>query len=192
MAEPAKKIATYADIEALPPNIVGEIIFGALVTHPRPAPPHNTASFALGNRIGPKFQDGEGGPGGWIFMNEPELHLGANVVVPDIAGWRRERMPKMPAKSYVETAPDWVCEVLSDSTEDYDRKEKRDIYGMAGVSFLWLLDPRRKFLEVFQLVAGKWMLLGTFRGHEGVKAPPFDAIEFSLGALWPFDEPPPT
>jgi Uma2 family endonuclease len=189
MAEPAKKIATYADIEALPPHVTGEIIYGNLVTHPRPTPRHATAHNALGSELTGPFQTGRGGPGGWVFMTEPEMHIGGHILVPDIAGWRREKMPDMPSKAYVEIAPDWVCEILSESTEDYDRKDKREIYGKLGVSHIWLLDPRSKVLEVFQLTAGHWMLIGTYKGHDGVKAPPFNAIEFSLGALWPFDKP---
>lgn len=189
MAEPAKLSATYADLEAVPLSLVAEIIRGALVTHPRPSPRHAGATFALGNRIGPSYQDGIGGPGGWIFFNEPELHLGGNVVVPDIAGWRRERMPAFPKKAYFDLAPDWVCEVISDATEHYDKNAKRAIYGESGVPFLWLLDPRGKLLEVFQLAAGKWLLFQTFTGGDEVRAVPFDATPFPLGQLWPLDQP---
>jgi Uma2 family endonuclease len=189
MAELAKRDATYADLQALPPNVVGEIIHGALVTHPRPAPRHSAATFALGNRIGPGYQDGSGGPGGWVFFAEPELHLGSNVVVPDIAGWRRERLNAFPDTAYVETNPDWVCEVLSEATEQYDRNEKRRIYGAAGVTYLWLLDPRGKFLEVFQFTAGHWLLSATFTGKAEVRAVPFDKVSFWLSQLWPLDPP---
>jgi Uma2 family endonuclease len=189
MAEPAKHLATYADLEAVPPHLVAEIIHGALVTHPRPAPRHSAATFALGNRIGPGYQDGVGGPGGWIFFSEPELHLGANVVVPDIAGWRRERMPSFPETAFVGIAPDWVCEVLSDATERYDRNAKRGIYAEAGVPYLWLLDPRGKLLEVFQLTAGRWLLAQTFTENDEVRAIPFEATPFPLGQLWPLDQP---
>ena len=189
MADPAKRSATYAELEAVPPHLVAEIINGALVTHPRPAPRHAGATFALGSRIGPGYQDGTGGPGGWVFFSEPELHLGADIVVPDIAGWRRERMPSLPKTSYFNLAPDWVCEVLSDSTESYDRNAKRAIYGEAGVPFLWLLDPRGKFLEVFQLTAGHWLLVRTFTGDDEIRAVPFEAIAFPLGQLWPLDQP---
>jgi Uma2 family endonuclease len=189
MNKPAKRAATYADLEAVPPHLVAEIIRGALVTHPRPSPRHGAAAFALGNRLGSGYQYGEGGPGGWIFVVEPELHLGANVVVPDITGWRREHLPKLPETAYLTTPPDWLCEVLSDATEQYDRNEKRAIYGEAGVSHLWLLDPRSRLLEVFQLTAGRWLLVSTITGDEDVSAPPFDAISFPLSQLWPFDPP---
>lgn len=189
MAEPAKKRATYADLDAVPPHLVAEIIEGELVTHPRPAPLHAVASNSLSDEITGPFQKGRGGPGGWIFMDEPELHLGPEVVVPDLAGWRRERLSSMPETAYVETAPDWVCEVISPSTERYDRVAKRRIYADAQVGHLWLLDPRARLLEVFAFSAGKWLLAGTFHDSDEVSAPPFDAITFSLGALWPFDTP---
>jgi Uma2 family endonuclease len=187
MAEPAKRLATYADLEAVPPNLVAEIIHGALVTHPRPTPRHAVAASSLGGLLSPGYQRGEGGPGGWIFMSEPELHLGADVVVPDIAGWRRERLPVMPETAYVETPPDWVCEILSDATERYDRNAKRDIYAGAGVAYLWLLDPRSKLLEVFQLTAGHWLLAATFVGQDDIRAVPFEEIAFPLSELWPLD-----
>ena len=189
MPDPAKRSATYADLEAVPPHLVAEIINGALVTHPRPAPRHSVAASGLGASITPSYQWGKDGPGGWIFMDEPELHLGPHVVVPDLAGWRRERLPRLPDTAYVGTSPDWVCEVLSDSTESYDRNAKRAIYGEAGVPFLWLLDPRGKFLEVFQLTAGHWLLVWTFTGDDEIRAVPFAAIAFPLGQLWPLDQP---
>ena len=187
MAEPAKRLATYADLEAVPPNMVAELIHGALVTHPRPTPRHALAASSLGSLLGPGFQRGQGGPGGWIFMSEPELHFGANVVVPDLAGWRRERLPVMPETSYVETPPDWVCEILSDATERYDRNAKRDIYARAGVPYLWLLDPRSKLLEVFQLTVGHRLLAATFVGQDEIRAVPFGEIAFPLSELWPLD-----
>ena len=189
MAEPAARQATYADLEAVHPHLVAEIIYGALVTHPRPVPQHVAAAYVLGIEVGNSFQFGRGGPGGWFFMPEPELHLGANVVVPDIAGWRRERLRPAPAKAYIETPPDWVCEIISPSTEIYDKGPKRQIYADAGVSYLWLLDPRARVLEAFQIAAGNWLLQTFVSGADEVKIPPFDAAPFSLGLLWPFDEP---
>ncbi len=188
MAERAPKAATYADLEAAPPHLVAEIIHGALMTHPRPPPRHAAASSSLGDELSSPFQKGRAGPGGWVFLVEPELHFGSNVLVPDIAGWRRERLPS-PDKAYIETAPDWACEVLSPSTEFYDRGAKRDIYALAGVSYLWLINPVAQQLEAFQLTARHWLLQATVVGASEVKIPPFDAAPFSLGLLWPFDEP---
>ena len=189
MAEPAHSQASYADLEKVPANLVAEILHGTLVTHPRPSPRHGVASNVLGAELTSGFQHGRGGPGGWIFIDEPELHLGPHVVVPDIAGWRRERLSSLPDTAWIETPPDWVSEVLSPSTEYYDRGAKREIYAEAGVGYLWFVDPLKRNLEAFQLVAGKWMLLGFIGGGDDVRLPPFDAVSFSLALLWPFDPP---
>lgn len=189
MAPLASKRAIYADLEAVPSNLVAEIIFGSLVTHPRPAPRHAAASSALGGELNGPFQKGTGGPGGWVFLDERELHLGEHVVVPDLAGWRRERLPVLPETAWLEMPPDWICGVLSDSTERYDRVEKRRIYAKAGVAHLWLLDPRVQVLEVFTLASRQWQLAGTISGADEVSAPPFESHRFSLSLLWPFDPP---
>jgi Putative restriction endonuclease len=184
------KDATYADIEALPPNMVGEILFGALVTHPRPAPRHAAAMSSLGGVLTPPFSFGSGGPGGWIILIEPEFHLGQHVVVPDIAGWRKERLMNRKELAWFEEVPDWACEVLSPSTRVHDIGAKRRIYGTYGVGHLWYIDPSTLSLEVFQRQKADWLLTHTFIGHEDVCASPFDAITFSLGLLWPFDPAP--
>src|SRR2546430_2584694 len=130
--------ATYADIEALAPNMVGEIIRGVLYANPRPAPRHARASSVLGGRIGGTFDWGEG-PGGWIILDEPELHLGEDIIVPDIGGWRRERMPSLPEAAFFTQAPDWLCEVLSPSTAGADRAEKMPVYAREHVAHVWLV-----------------------------------------------------
>ncbi|MFD1331342.1 Uma2 family endonuclease [Methylopila musalis] len=188
-ADPARSRATYADLEAVPPHRVAEIVDGVLETHPRPSPRHGAAALQLGAELSFSFQRGRGELGDWIFILKPELHLGADVVVPDLAGWRRERLPREPETAYVETAPDWVCEILSPSTERLDRGPKRRIYARAGVEHLWLLDPQSKLLEAFARVADQWLLLATIGEGEEVRAAPFDAIGFPLDALFPFDEP---
>ena len=184
MHQPKGRIATYADIEALPPNVVGEILFGVLRTHPRPAPRHAHAANILGNEVTSPFQRGRGGPGGWIFLPEPELHLGPHVIVPDIAGWRRERMPLLLDTAFLETAPDWVAEVLSPSTARADRTDKLAIYATFGVGHAWYVDPIARTLEVFALTSGKWLLAATFKDDDSVTAPPFEAHTFGLDALW--------
>ncbi|MCW5696591.1 MAG: Uma2 family endonuclease [Bauldia sp.] len=189
MAEPAKRCATYADLEAVSPLLVAELIGGDLVTHRLPAPINAAAATALSSMLTGPYQKAEPASGRWIFMNKPEVHLGADVIVPDLAGWRRERLPTLPETAFMEIPPDWVCEVLSPATERFDRGPKRRIYANAGVSHLWLLDPRIRLLEVFVLEAGEWKLAATAEGSEAVSAPPFDAISFSLGLLWPFDQP---
>ncbi|WP_375410698.1 Uma2 family endonuclease [uncultured Methylobacterium sp.] len=189
MAEPATRLATYADLEAVPAHLVAEIIDGVLETHPRPRPRHGIAAAGLAAELGPPFGRGRGGPGGWIFMVEPELHLGPQVVVPDLAGWRRERMPVEPETAFVETPPDWICEILSPSTSRLDRGPKRRIYAEAGVGHLWLLDPADGVLEGFALTGGQWLLLGTVERGGPVSLPPFDAVSFPLDDLFPFDDP---
>ena len=190
MADQAKRPATYADLAMAPPHLVAEILYGTLVTHPRPVPSHSIAGNALGAELTGPFQKGLGGPGGWVFMVEPELHLGPHVVVPDLAAWRRERMPHLPAAAFVETSPDWVCELLSPSTEKSDRGPKRRIYATYSVGHLWHLDASARFLEVFVLRDKHWLLHETYADGEQVSAPPFDAIPFALASLWPLDPPP--
>ncbi|MBO0662690.1 Uma2 family endonuclease [Jiella sp. MQZ9-1] len=181
--------ATYADLEAVDEHLVAEIIDGELVAHPRPAPKHGIAASLLITELTDAFGRGRSGPGGWIIIAEPELHLGTDVVVPDIAGWRRERLPSLPEAAFIDVASDFVCEVLSASTERYDRGAKRRIYAEAGVADLWLLDPRAEFLETFHLADGQWLVGPTFDNKTAVKAEPFDAVSFSLTVLWPLDGP---
>jgi len=185
MPEPARRYASYEDILALPETLVGEILFGELHTHPRPAPRHARAYSALGYLLGGPFDGGIGGPGGWWILDEPELHLCENVLVPDLAGWRRDRMPALPETAWFELSPDWVCEILSPSTARTDRAVKMPVYAREGVGHLWLVDPDARILEVYALREdGHWLLLDTLKDVDAVRQPPFEAAEFSLGALW--------
>ncbi len=177
--------ATYAELEALPDAMVGQILYGVLHAHPRPAPRHARASSRLGAELDGPFDRGRGGPGGWILLDEPELHLGEHVVVPDIAGWRRERLPMLPETAYFETPPDWVCEVLSPSTARLDRTEKLTIYALFALGHVWLVDPDARTLEIFARVETKWLLYATFKDNDAVSAPPFEAHTFQLDVLWP-------
>jgi Uma2 family endonuclease len=184
MPEPAERLATYEDLLRVPEHFVAEIINGRLVTHPRPAPRHLTASSSLGGELDGPFHKGRNGPGGWWILDEPELHLSAHVLVPDLAGWHRERMPSLPETAWFELAPDWVCEVLSPSTASQDRAEKLPIYGEHGISHVWLVDPFLRTLEAFENREGKWLLLATLKDTAPVSLPPFDAITFDLSLLW--------
>ena len=174
----------YQQLLELPENMVGEIICGQLHTQPRPAPKHAVSSSSLGGELyGPYFK-GIGGPGGWWILDEPELHLGDEVLVPDLAGWKKERMPQMPETAYFEIPPDWVCEVLSQSTTRKDRILKMPIYAKFLVSYAWLIDPVVKTLEAFQLEDGFWKLIGVFAESDRVSVAPFDKIEIELIELW--------
>jgi Uma2 family endonuclease len=184
MSRPLKKNATYADLCAVPENFVAEILGGELYASPRPASPHSFAGSVLGAKLMSPFQFGENGPGGWWFLDEPELHFGADVLVPDVAAWRRERMPVVPSVAYFTLAPDWVCEVISPSTERIDRQKKQAIYAREGVRHLWFVDPLRQTLEVFSLESARWSLLAVHEGTKSVRAEPFDAVELALSDLW--------
>ncbi len=188
MLKPKDRPATYADIEALPRHLVGEILFGALHVHPRPAPRHGVAATRLTFEMSGPFDYGRGGPGGWLFIVEPELHLGAEVLVPDIAGWRRERLTPFPTTAFIETAPDWLCEVLSPSTQRIDRTDKLTAYASFGVGHCWYVDPIARTLEVMALTGGKWLLAATYKDADLVCAAPFEAHTFPLDVLW-VDEP---
>ena len=136
-------------------------------------------------KLGPPFNYGDGGPGGWLIIDEPELHLGEDIVVPDMAGWRSETMSEDMEGAYFTQAPDWVCEVLSPSTRRFDQGEKRAVYARESVSHLWFLDPDATTLEAFELRSGLWVLLATLVDDEQVSQLPFEAISFPLDALWP-------
>jgi Uma2 family endonuclease len=184
MANAAKSHATYQDLLAVPDNMIGEIVYGVLVTQPRPASPHAWAATALTGDLDGPFRRGRGGPGGWVLLLEPELHLGADVVVPDMAGWRRERMPQMPEVAFFTLAPDWVLEIVSPSSMAHDRVDKAGIYAREQVSFLWFVDPTARTLESHRLESGRWMRMGAWKDSDRVRAEPFDAIELELSELW--------
>ena len=181
---PASGRATYQDVLDAPPHRVAEIVDGTLHTHPRPAIPHARASSSLGVKIGGPFDNDPGGPGGWWIVFEPELHFDEDILVPDLAGWRRERMPKLPDAAYITLAPDWVCEVLSPSTRKLDLCGKRPVYAREDVAHLWLVDPTDRTLEAFELREGQWTLIATAADADPVGIPPFDAVTFSLADLW--------
>lgn len=185
MAEVAKRRATYEDVLNAPEHLVAEILDGELYLQPRPAKPHAAAATALGEELGPPFKRGRGGPGGWIILFEPELHLGADVLVPDLAGWRRERMPVLTTEeAYFTLAPDWLCEVLSPGTAKLDRVKKLRLYARAGVHHVWLVDPLQRTLEVLRRQEFKWLILDVHEGDAVVRAEPFDAVGLELGVLW--------
>jgi Uma2 family endonuclease len=191
MSDPARDLTNNsAEVEAAfraaPPECVAEILDGELHVQPRPRYRHARATSRLSTHLSGFDQEDAGGPGGWIILFEPELHLGPgpDKVVPDLAGWRRARMPELPDVGATSLVPDWVCEVISESTEVLDRTKKRRIYSREGVGHLWFVSPERMMLEVFRLEADRWVLVDTFEGNALIRAEPFDAIELSLGRLW--------
>ena len=184
MNAPVRKLATYEDLFDLPENLVGEIINGRLITQPRPAPRCAYAKSCMGVEIGGPFDIGKDGPGCWWILDEPELHSGGNILVPDLAGWRRERMPRLPDTAWFETVPDWICEVLSPSTARDDRAEKMPLYSEMGVTHAWLVDPNLRTLEAYENQQGRWLLLKTLADDAKVALAPFDAVEWELEVLW--------
>jgi Uma2 family endonuclease len=180
--KPLKKNATYNDLREVPDPFVAEMFDGDLYASPRPGVPHVNAAGAVLTEIRKSFH--HKGPLGWVILSEPELHLGRDVLVPDLAGWRRTRMPNVPGDAYITLAPDWVCEVLSASTEAIDRGKKLRIYAREGVAHAWLLHPLERWLEVMTLAAGRWTRPHRYEGEAKFRVAPFDAIELELGALW--------
>lgn len=180
----SKREATYEDLMKVSDLKVAEILEGELYASPRPAVPHALASSVLGTEIGGPFQQGRGGPGGWWILDGPELHLGRDVVVPDLAGWRRTRMAAPPSTPAIDLSPDWVCEILSPSTEAIDRVLKLRIYAREGVAHLWFVNPLTRTLEVLRLSNGVWVVVATNDGDETVRAEPFDAVPLELFRVW--------
>lgn len=183
VGEPVRRRATYQDVLNAPPHHTAEIVDGELHLQPRPAGPHEAAATGLGIDLGSAFQRGRGGPGGWVFLDEPELHFGDDVLVPDLAAWRAERAPSL-KQPFFALAPDWVGEVLSPRTASWDRKQKANVYAREGVRWLWLVDPALELIEAFELIDSRWSRLGAWSGDERARIPPFDAIELELTLLW--------
>lgn len=184
MGEPAHERATYEDVLNAPERMVAELIDGELHLRPRPRFRHARSASRLGIILGPPFDRGVNGPGGWILLVEPELHLAEDVLVPDLAGWRRETMPEMPDAAFATLRPDWVCEVLSPSTERIDRADKVPVYAREGVAHVWLVDPEIRTLEVLQLDGRTYRLLGTWRDDAVCRVPPFESVDLPLSELW--------
>lgn len=181
--------AVEAAFEAVPPEMVAEIIDGQLHTMSRPGLRHGRAAIDLGSTLYSSFAKGIGGPGGWVIIIEPEIHLGPgpDKLVPDLAGWHLQRFPVISEDEdpvHIDVAPDWVCEILSPSTEVRDRIKKMRIYRREGVKHAWLIHPRNHTLEVYRLENGFWLQLGMFEGDQMVRVEPFEAIELDLKTLW--------
>jgi Uma2 family endonuclease len=184
MSARLREHATYDDLLKVPENMVAELIEGELYASPRPGGPHTNASSALGMLVGSAYQLGRGGPGGWWILDEPELHLGRDVLVPDLAGWRKERMPEIPKSHIFSIVPDWVCEVTSPSNGRLDRLKKMPVYAREGVPFAWLVEPEQQILEVRKLQDSQWIVIAEHGGAEVVRVEPFVEIEIDLTLIW--------
>ena len=185
MSDPAKKKATYEDLFNIPENMRGEIINGELIVTPRPSRKHGYVAATLIEEVGPPYHRGRGGPGGWIFIVEPEIILGEHIIIPDVAGWKAERFPKEEEQNPISAVPDWVCEIISSPKgELYDRGEKMSIYAEYGVHHAWLINPAIRSLEAYRLESGRWSRLGVFGERKKVRVEPFQEIEFDLGDFW--------
>jgi len=183
MASPVKRRATYDDLLQVPDHRVAEIVDGDLYVSPRPGSRPTLAASVLGFELVSRFSPGRG-TGDWWILFGPELHFGDDVLVPDLAGWRRGRMPEFPDIAFFTLAPDWVCEVVSPTTEPLDRAKKMPVYARENVSHLWLVNPMVRTLEVYRLAEGRWLVLGTHEGGARVRPEPFDAVELDLAPLW--------
>lgn len=192
MTGPARRRATYQDVLDAPDDKIAQVVNGVLHLFPRPRFRHQQVTSVLGAVLLTRFQLGRGGPAGWILFDEPELHLGDDILVPDIAGWRAERLPEAEAEgkdgddgaAFVTIAPDWICETLSRSTQRFDRRDKMASYAAAGVKHAWLVHPVRHTLEVFRLYRRRWQAVATHHDHERIRAEPFEALEIDLSLLW--------
>jgi len=180
------KPSLYEQLLALPEHVTGEVLNGELYAMPRPKGRHGLAGRGLSGNLITPFDFGRGGPGGWWIILEPEVHFvrDVEVAVPDLAGWRRERMPSVPEDHRFEVVPDWVCEILSPATAKKDRVVKLPVYARYGIAHAWIVDPEAQTLEAFDLREGRWTLIAALKDDDRVAVPPFDAVEFSLADLW--------
>ena len=173
--------ATYEDLLKVPEHFVAEIVEGELFTSPRPAMRHVNAFSELLTQLRNLFNNEVGG---WWIVTEPELHLAGDVLVPDIAGWRRQRMPAIPDTAFVDLAPDWVCEVLSRSNAAHDRYRKMPRYAAHKFEYAWIVDTMAKGVEVYQRQGLGWYQVAIHQGTGTVRAVPFEAGEINLARLW--------
>lgn len=187
MSARAPKLATYPDLLRLSDDVRAEILAGEIVTAPAPLPRHSKVQRSLGRFVGGPFDDddGHGGPGGWWIFVEVDVQLDRHDVVrPDLAGWRRTRLPDPGDQRPIEVVPDWICEILSPSTAAQDRVTKSRLYAERGVGHYWIIDADVHTLEAFELVSGRWVLAGTWGDDAVARIPPFAEIELPVGRLF--------
>ena len=183
--EPARKLPTLADLDALPPGIKGEIIEGVLYTMTRPRALHQGAMLDVASDLRDPFQRGKGGPGGWWILPEPGIELpGTPEIAPDIAGWRRERMPVLPGDEPIRVVPDWVCEILSPSTRRHDLLVKKPYYAKVGVAYHWLIDREARTVTSYRLHSGQWLELGVYGDPRDARIEPFADVPLDVQSWW--------
>ncbi len=186
--EAAKTLLTYKDLLGLAEDVRAEILGGAMAMSPSALPRHSLAQRVLGSVIGGPFHDEHdaGGPGGWWIFPEVDVQLGVHDIVrPDLAGWRRERLQDPWDARPIRVVPDWICEIISPSNGSHDRVTKRALYARYGVSFYWLVDPHQCVLEALQLCDGKWLELGAWDASDAAGIQPFDAVTLELRRVFP-------
>lgn len=172
----------YAQIEALPRGVTGEILEpGVIRTLSRPAKPHRWAAKRILLGLGEK-DIGSGGTGWWIEV-ETEVRFGERLAVPDLSGWRVERVLELPNENPLTVMPDWCCEVLSPGTARDDKRLKLPLYAASGVPWLWLVDPALRLLEIYETMKGRPALAMTLAEDEKAAPPPFD-IPLEVGSWW--------
>jgi Uma2 family endonuclease len=184
VAKPAPSLEELvSQLEALPRTVKGEIIRGTLYTHPRPLARHMSIEGQIVGDLTSPYHRGRGGPGGWWIIPEPGIDLpGSPEFSPDVAGWRREKLPVLPER--FTTAPDWLCEIQSKGTRGYDLRVKRPFYAEIGVEWLWYVDSEARTLTVSRLQAGRWLEMGVYGDLDKVRASPFEAVELDLADWW--------
>ncbi len=192
--DPARKLATFADLAALGDGAHAEILDGVVVEAAPPLPEHGRAQRSVSRYIGGPFDDddGRGGPGGWWILTEVDVELAAHQVVrPDLAGWRRERLPRPWGRRPVTVTPDWICEIVSPARPAVDRVRKRALYAEHGVPFYWIVDPAARTLEALRLdaAAHEWREVGAYDDASVARGAPFEAVELEVGRLFPPGEP---
>ena len=184
--KPSMKAPTLADLDALPPGIVGEIIEGVLYTMTKPRMRHQRTTRLIGGRVGEPFDNGVGGPGGWWIVTEPGIELpNTPEISPDIAGWRRERMPELPGDEPIRMVPDWVCEILSKTTRRHDLLRKLPYYAKVGAPYAWIVDLEARVVTAYRLESPDWRLIGTYSDETEARIAPFDAIPINIADWWP-------
>lgn len=193
MPETARRLLTWEDLVQTPDDgRTYEVIHGGLEAMPLPRPAHSLVQVNISGELWGPFHKGRGGPGGWWILIAPGVRLATHeIVAPDLVGWRRERLPRLPEERPIDVRPDWVCEVLSPSHLRRDRVVKADLYQQTGIPHLWLVDPEERLLEAFELRQGAWVRLGAWGDDARVRIPPFDAVELDVGSLFPERPPAP-